>query len=56
MHRFPTHTHTQALSGSKAHLLLASHSRMELVPILFVDVQQTDSKSFGEPELCYVPW
>ncbi len=47
--------HTKQLSSSEAHILLASHSRIELVPVLFADVQQTDSKSFGGPELCYMP-
>ncbi len=47
--------HTNQLSGSKAHILLASNNHVELVLVLFVDVQQTDNNSFGGPELCYVP-
>ena len=48
--------HTEQLSGSKAHILLAlTHSRIELVPVLFVGVQQTASKSFEGPDLCYIP-
>ncbi len=46
--------HTNQSSGSKAHILLASHSRVEMVPVLFADVQQTYSKSFGGLEPCYI--
>ncbi len=46
--------HTNQLSGSKPHIMLASNNRVELVLVLFVDVQQTDSNSFGGLEMCYI--
>ncbi len=45
--------HTLKPLTSQAHILLALRSRVDLVLVLFVDVQQTDSNSFGGPATCH---